>query len=264
MTYSISYNGAYNSHEVYFTGKPSEATRKALKALKMRWHGVKKCWYGFASESALINAIQDAELQDNGEGATVKTDGYMGGGAIYGSKSNLNLYGAELAAAIRADIKAAGIKGVTISKGKSTYTDTICATVTIEPSDIAPDFTYSDNYILKELANLGIYDGEKWVYWNHIDSDGKGIRTSDAEFKELARKASAHQVKRYGNYKQDINQYYITAERYPEFTSEFLAKLQKVNSIINAYHYDASNSMVDYFDVNFYYNIRTKPGKGWN
>lgn len=75
----------------------------------MRWHSIKKCWYGYAKESALISAIQSAEQQDGGEGATVYTDGYLGGGAVYGSKSNKSLYGAELAAAIRADIKAAGI-----------------------------------------------------------------------------------------------------------------------------------------------------------
>ena len=75
----------------------------------MRWHSIKKCWYGYAKESDLINAIQSAEQQDGGEGATVYTDGYLGGGACYGSKSNKSLYGSDLAAAIRADIKAAGI-----------------------------------------------------------------------------------------------------------------------------------------------------------
>ena len=35
--------------------------------------------------------------------------------------------------------------------------------------------------------------------------------------------------------------------------------IKKVNSIISAYRYDESNSMVDYFDTNFYYDIHTKP-----
>jgi hypothetical protein len=36
-----------------------------------------------------------------------------------------------------------------------------------------------------------------------------------------------------------------------------------VLAIIGAYHYDASNSMVDYFETNFYYELHTKPGKSW-
>ena len=34
-----------------------------------------------------------------------------------------------------------------------------------------------------------------------------------------------------------------------------LEKIIKINDIITAYRYDASNSMVDYFDTNFYYDI---------
>ena len=65
----------YNSREVYFDSKPSKEVLDALKALKMRWHSQKRCWYGFASEHEIINAANTA-------GATVVTDGYMGGGAI--------------------------------------------------------------------------------------------------------------------------------------------------------------------------------------
>ena len=260
MTYEIRENPTYNSREVYFSGKPSEATRTALKTLKMRWNSNKVCWYGYASEYELINAIQDAEQQDGGEGATVYTDGYMGGGAVYGSKSNRSLYGAELTAAIRADLKNAGVKGVTVSGGKSS--SSITATVKIEPSDLVPGFTFSDSYILRMLDSYGIFDGENYIYYKQLDPNGTGI--PGAALKELARKASEYHVKRYGKCNNDINQYYLTAEHYPEFTSEFLGKLQKVKNIISAYHYDASNSMVDYFDTNFYLNIRTKPGKGWN
>lgn len=58
MTYEIRTNPDYNSLEVYFDGKPSEAVRDALKALKFRWHSVKKCWYGYGiSEGSLAEAI---------------------------------------------------------------------------------------------------------------------------------------------------------------------------------------------------------------
>lgn len=45
MTYTITNNSQFNSLEIYFDGKPSSAIRDALKELKFRWHGMKKCWY---------------------------------------------------------------------------------------------------------------------------------------------------------------------------------------------------------------------------
>ena len=64
----IEENREYNSREVYFDSKPSPEVLAALKALKMRWHSQKKCWYGFASEHEIINAA-------TGAGATVTTEG---------------------------------------------------------------------------------------------------------------------------------------------------------------------------------------------
>lgn len=42
MTYEIRKNHQFNSAEIYFDGKLSEEVRNALKALKFRWHSVKK------------------------------------------------------------------------------------------------------------------------------------------------------------------------------------------------------------------------------
>ena len=47
MEYTIITNAAFNSIEIAFDCKPSETIREALKALKFRWHGVKK--YGTAT-----------------------------------------------------------------------------------------------------------------------------------------------------------------------------------------------------------------------
>ena len=57
MTYTINHNEQFNSIEILFDGKPSESIRAALKALKFRWHGVKKLWYGYADEEAVRAAI---------------------------------------------------------------------------------------------------------------------------------------------------------------------------------------------------------------
>ena len=42
MTYTITQNAQFNSLEIAFDGKPDQATREALKALRFRWHGMKK------------------------------------------------------------------------------------------------------------------------------------------------------------------------------------------------------------------------------
>lgn len=57
MNYTITNNPDYNSIEIAFDGKPSEAVREALKELRFRWHRVKKVWYGYADEATVRAAI---------------------------------------------------------------------------------------------------------------------------------------------------------------------------------------------------------------
>ena len=263
IAYEIRENSEYNSREVYFSGKPAAETREALKALKMRWHSVKKCWYGYATESAILAAIQSAELTANPEqGATVVTGGYMGGGAVYGAKSNRALYGKDLSAAIRADLKAAGIKGVTIACESYSGGQSIHATFTVERSDTseAPTADPTRHYTC-EFERI-LY---RWNYWTvggeQITLD-RFQKMTEAEQTETALKYHAEQRERYAK-KQSLNHYHMTQEENPELSAAFIAKVQKVLAIIGAYHYDASNSMVDYFETNFYYELHTKPGKSW-
>lgn len=70
MEYTIRKNEQFNSLEITFEGKPSEAVRDALKALRFRWHGVKKFWYGFADESKVRAAIDG---RDDGRAVTNDT-----------------------------------------------------------------------------------------------------------------------------------------------------------------------------------------------
>lgn len=60
MEYTISRNSQYNSTEITFNGKPSEAIRDALKALKYRWHSVRRVWYGYTDEETARQAIETA------------------------------------------------------------------------------------------------------------------------------------------------------------------------------------------------------------
>ena len=59
-TYPITANEAFKSLEISFTEKPTEAVRDALKALRYRWHSVKKVWYGYSTEETIREAIDKA------------------------------------------------------------------------------------------------------------------------------------------------------------------------------------------------------------
>jgi len=58
MTYTITPNPTFNSLEIAFEGKPAAEIREALKALRFRWHNLKKVWYGYADEATVRAAIE--------------------------------------------------------------------------------------------------------------------------------------------------------------------------------------------------------------
>lgn len=255
-TYNITYNAQYDSHEVTFESKPSTAVLDALKALKMRWNPKKACWYGFAKEHEIINAIlENGEGEtitgEKTEGATVYTDGYLGGGAVYGSKSNLHLYGTDLAKAIRADLKAAGIKGVTVASKHGN----IRATITTNAADVVTE----DEFI----ADYRVNDSFGWI--EYFDENGRRTDYHIADYYnlpvEMREKVRLENALR--EYARDyahtasLSHYYI--DRYTGFTDAGRAKINAVIAIIAAYRYDESNGMVDYFHTNFYFDIYTKP-----
>lgn len=49
----VEINPEFDGVEVYFSGKPAEEVRTALKAAGYRWHGKKKCWYARNTERNL-------------------------------------------------------------------------------------------------------------------------------------------------------------------------------------------------------------------
>lgn len=57
MSYSITINHQFNSLEISFTEKPSEAIRNILKGFKFRWNPKKSIWYGFADQKELEEAL---------------------------------------------------------------------------------------------------------------------------------------------------------------------------------------------------------------
>lgn len=256
-TYNITYNAQYDSHEVTFESKPATAVLDALKALKMRWNPKKACWYGFAKEHEIINAIlENGEGEtitgEKTEGATVYTDGYLGGGAVYGSKSNLHLYGADLSKAIREDIKRAGIKGVTVRCKSYSGGQSIGVTVALRPDEFVSLAEYVGKYEITP-ENTWIYTGNG----EPIFVDYYFGQLSAQEQEETRIAAAEYDYERMTTRENRVNKFYIDEETH--FTPETLAKIKTIQAIICAYRYDESNSQVDYFHTNFYYDIYTKP-----
>lgn len=59
--YTIVKNAQFNSLEISFDSVPSAAVREALKALRFRWHNIKRVWYGYTTEDAARAAIDGAD-----------------------------------------------------------------------------------------------------------------------------------------------------------------------------------------------------------
>ena len=258
MTYTINTNTTFNSIEISFDHKPSEKVLEALKSLRFRWHNAKKLWYGFATDSAVISAIQNAEQEDNPLAAvTIYSDGYLGAIKTDGINSNKYLYGSDLSAAIRQHLKQAGIKGCTVSCKSYTGGQHLYVKIKLNPAtDVIPFEDYLAQYYVSP---------SRWYYYDNNETypasmHGEYYYSLDAQEQEamLPRFAAYDYYKRILKGER-LNEYHLTTEKYPEFTPEFFKKIADINEIVRSYRYDDSNSMVDYFDTNFYYDLETVP-----
>lgn len=250
-TYEIRNNPQFNSNEVYFDGKPCEAVRDALKALKFRWHGIKKCWYGFASDFEISRAINSATPEEDQTATTTFSDGYLGGGAVFGGKSHLGLYGQDLKKAIAEDIKKAGIKGVTLSAKRGS----IYATIRTTPEDIKPFDEFEKDFEIRcSQSWIDYWDDERKCKSIHFDTL---MSLTTEERRDIRRRAAELEYYKETQKECTLNEYYL--DRYKGFTASGMKKIEIINNIIKAYRYDESNGMVDYFNTNFYYYLITKP-----
>lgn len=245
--------GYKSYNEIKFDEKPNDAVIKALKNLKMRWNPKKGVWHGFASENDLVAAVGKSNNDVSKEEATtIVTDGYLGGGAFYGSKSHLNLSGSNLTKAIRAEFKSAGIKA-TVRGNSASYVDSITVTVKFAKEELSTFEEFLKQFDIEKKHKV-VIDGEfkdAEIYYS-VDNEEQ-----QAVIKEqTAKSIYEYKIQQMSEYGYSINQYHIENEKI--FGEAAKAKLETVNDIINSYRYDESNSMVDYFDTSFYYNIYVK------
>lgn len=266
-------NEEKNGIELYFDVYPLAGTKEAMKREGFRWNGKKACWY--AKRSTNANVIADiiaetsmAEYEEIAEqtGETVtpitrkKTTPKKSKSAQPG-KINLenlgenapHLHGAELAKAIREDLKKRGVKGVTVRARRITYDTGITVTVKATAADFVSVEEFKKRLPFEEFSfNLsnyhGIFDGKTWIY------EAEWEKMTETEKKETYSKYIKYNLKK----SPDFSRYSQERKDYPTIKTEFFEKLVAIFKIANQWNYDNSDSMTDYFDVGYYLDIDVK------
>ena len=99
--------------------------------------------------------------------------------------------------------------------------------------------------------HVRIYTGEE------IISTDKYFTLDGKEQQEIREKAARYEYEKATTETHAINHYHV--ENISYLTEQTKSLIQQIISIICSYRYDESNSMVDYFNTNFYYDIAIKP-----
>lgn len=178
------------------------------------------------------------------------SEGYMGAVKWEGSNSHKFLYGAELSKAIREELKASGIKGVSVRVHTFSGGQEITATI----KTTAADYVDYDEFA-KYVEVSDVISG--WIK----DLDGSDMFYEEfyALDKEKQDAVLEYNTKLlYDRMIDDRQMMQYDLECSHAAKSELVGKLYVVNAVIKSFNYDDSNGMVDYFDTNFYYDIEFK------
>ena len=194
------------------------------------------------------------------EYTTEASDGYMGAIKTTGSKSQVYLGDAELSKQIRQALQ--GVLAPELSKSdvrvrKESYSmgRSIHITLRLDKSKYAPTRdeykqTIIDNVKRRKYTWIRTADGKDIfheAYNNMTEDEKRNVEQATAE---------QYAVWNYDRDTVDINHYHIDTE---EMLTEDGKEIVRVaNQVIRAFNYDDSNSMVDYFDTNFYYNLKVE------
>ena len=263
MTYTITENPAFNSLEISFDGKPAQEVRDALKALKFRWHAVKKVWYGYSDENTVRAAIDGGKVESKpaeNKPAKINLDGL--------EKNKKTCYGAEFAAVLRSDLKARGVTGVTIRCNRSGYTDSITATIALSADDFrsAEECAARDGWKLfftkQEANSLPELNGVSYSPWNRgNESDTRKYITCGSRYDDNSADSNAHILRAFWLYQIEnfsVFTHHMDAKSHIALTSAAFERVAAIVSIIQSYNWDRSDSMTDYYDVGFYFDVDIK------
>lgn len=191
---------------------------------------------------------------------TVASDGYMGATKTTGSKSAVYLRDAELSKQIRQalqEVLAPELSKSDVKVRKESYSmgRTIHITLRLDKNKYA---TTRDEYKQIVIDNvkrdkytwLRIEDGKDIfheAYWSMNDNDKRKTEQATAE---------QQAVWNYDRDTTEINTHHIDSE---DMLKDDGKKIVEVaNQVIKAFNRDDSNAMVDYFDTNFYYDLRVE------
>lgn len=194
------------------------------------------------------------------EYTTEASDGYLGAIKTTGSKSRVYLGDAELSKQIRQALQ--GVLAPELSKSdvrvrKESYSmgRTIHITLRLDKNKYAPT---RDEYKQIVIENV------KRQRYNWIQNgDGKEVfheaywgMTEDEKRKAEQATAEQQAIWDWDRDTVDINQYHIDTE--DMLTEDGKEIVRVANRVIRAFNYDDSNAQVDYFDTNFYYNLKVE------
>lgn len=194
------------------------------------------------------------------EYTTEAGDGYLGAIKTTGSKSQVYLGDAELSKQIRQalqNVLAPELSKSDVRVRKESYSmgRTIHITLRLDKSKYAPT---RDEYKQSVVDNV-----KRRKYTWIRTADGKDIfheaydkMTEDEKRKVEQATAEQYAVWNYDRDTTDINHYHIDTE--DMLTDDGKEIVRVANRVIRAFNYDDSNAMVDYFDTNFYYNLKVE------
>lgn len=194
------------------------------------------------------------------EYTTEVSDGYLGALKTTGSKSEVYLRDAELSKQIRQSLQSVlapelSKSDVKVRKESYSMGRTIHITLRLDKNKYATtrdEFKQMviDNVKRNKYTWLRTEDGRDIfheVYWGMTDDEKRKTEQATAE---------QQAVWNYDRDTTDINTYHIDSE---DMLTEDGKKIVEVaNQVIKAYNRDDSNAMVDYFDTNFYYDLRVE------
>ena len=194
------------------------------------------------------------------EYTTEASDGYMGATKTTGSKSQVYLGDAELSKQIRQALQqvlAPELRKSDVRVRKESYSmgRSIYITLRLDKNKYAPTREEFKQIVIENIKRQRY----NWIQ----NGDGKDVfheaywGMTDEE-KRKAEQATAEQqaIWNYDGDTIDINQYHIDKEHM--LTDDGKKIIEVANQVVRAFNYDDSNSMVDYFDTNFYYNLKVE------
>lgn len=193
---------------------------------------------------------------------TVASDGYLGAIKTTGSKSVIYLRDAELSKQIRLALQAVltpelSKSDVKVRKESYSMGRTIHITLRLDKSKYAPT---RDEYKQIVIDNVK-RDRYTWIKADDRDDKGtfhEAYRNMTEDEKRKAEQATAEQqaVWNYDRDTTDINQYHIDNEEMLNDEGKEIVRV--ANQVVKAFNYDDSNAQVDYFDTNFYYDLKVE------